>query len=103
MRKWPYLDPEAPNLKNKGTFFSVTLKVEEKKVPLFFRLEAQGLIYGHFSFFLVLLQVDTIIKMTKWLYLSPEALNLKNKDTFFSSTFKVEENKVPSDFYLEAI
>jgi len=41
--------------------------------------------------------------MRKWPYLSPEASNLKNKGTFFSSTFKVEEKKVPSDFHLEAI
>ena len=58
MRKWPYLDPEAPNLKNKGTFFSVTFKVEEKKVPLFFRLVTSGLRYGHFPIFLVWLQID---------------------------------------------
>ena len=29
MRKWPYLRPEAKTPKNKGTFFSSFLKVEE--------------------------------------------------------------------------
>ena len=48
MRKWPYLIPWASNQKTKGTFFSPTLKVEEKKVPLFFLFEAQGRRYGHF-------------------------------------------------------
>ena len=48
MGKWPYLSPEVTNLKNKGTLFSSTLKVKEKKVPLFFRLGASGLRYGHF-------------------------------------------------------
>ena len=42
MRKGPYLSPGASN-KEKATFFSSTLKVEEKKVPLFFGLEAPRL------------------------------------------------------------
>ena len=33
-------------------------------------------------------------KTTKWPYLSREAENNKNKVTFFSRTFKVEEKKV---------
>ena len=32
--------------------------------------------------------------MTKWLYLSPEAVNLTNKGNY------VEEKKVPSDLYI---
>ena len=36
MRKKLYLGPWAKNQKNKGTLLSQTLKVEEKKVPLFF-------------------------------------------------------------------
>merc|ERR1712215_521422 len=43
MRKWPYLSPGASNPKIKGSFFSSTLNFEEKKVPLFFGLEAPGL------------------------------------------------------------
>ena len=102
MRKWPYLSPEAPNLKNKGTKFSSTFKFREKKVPLFFRFGpsglrcshfltfkvplffrfgASGLRYGHFLIFLVWFQVDEIIQMRKWLYLRPETPNLKNKGT----------------------
>ena len=53
MRKRPYLSPGASNPKNKGTFISSTLNFEEKKVPLFFGLEAPGLRYGHFLIFLV--------------------------------------------------
>jgi len=52
-RKWPYLTPETRNLKNKSTFFSSSLKVEENKVLLFFGFGASGLRYGHFLIFLV--------------------------------------------------
>merc|ERR1711984_20703 len=97
-RKGPYLSPEVPNSKNKGTFFSSTLKVEESKVPLFFGLEAPGQIYGPFLFFLIWLQIIAFIKMKKWPYLSPEVPNPKNKGTLFSSTFKVGEKKLPLFF-----
>ena len=56
MRKWPYLSPDAPNPKNKDTFFSATLKVEENKVPLLFGLEAPWKRYGHF---LILMKATT--------------------------------------------
>ena len=82
MRKWRYLSPETTNLKNKGTFFSSTLKVEKNKVSSFFRFVVSGLRYGHFLIFLVRLQVSTIIEMTKWPYLSPEVPNPKNKGPF---------------------
>ena len=88
--------------KNKGTFFSSKLKVEEKKVPLFFWLEAPGLRYGNFIIFMITKTQSRTKKMRKWPYLSPGASNPKNKGTFFSSTFKVEENKVPLFFGLEA-
>ena len=39
--------------KTKGTFFSSTLKVEEKKVPLFFGFRTSGLRYGIFVIFLI--------------------------------------------------
>ena len=54
----PYLSPGASNPKNKGTFFSSTLKVEEKKVPLFFGLEAPGLRYGHFLIFIKITKLN---------------------------------------------
>ena len=98
MTTWLYLSQQAPNPKIKGTLFPSTLKVEEKKVYLFFEFVASGLRYSHILIFLVWLQVDTIIKMTTWLYLSPEATNPKNKGTFFSPTFKVEGKKVPLFF-----
>ena len=75
MTKWLYLSPEAINPKNKGTFCSSTFKVEGKKVPFFFRFVASWLRYGHFLIFLVCLQVEGIINMTKWLYLSSVATN----------------------------
>ena len=34
------------------------------------------------------------VKLTKWLYLSHLTSYQENNDTLFSSTFKVEENKV---------
>ena len=52
LSKWQYLSPEATNLKNEGTLFSSTLKVEEKKVLSDFRLGAIWLRYGHFDVFL---------------------------------------------------
>ena len=42
IRKRQYLNPEATTLISKGTFYSSNFKVEEKKVPLFFRFEAAG-------------------------------------------------------------
>jgi len=59
--------------------------------------------YCHFVIVLISAIWTQTQKMRKWRYLSPETTNLKNKGTFFSSTFKVEEKKVPSDFFLEAI
>ena len=38
---------------NKGTLFSLTLKVEEKKLRLFFGFGTSGLRYGHFVTFMV--------------------------------------------------
>ena len=55
-------------------------------MPLIYKLVAPGLRYGYFLIFLIWLQVDACIKMTKGPYLSPEAPNL---------TIKVEEKKVP--------
>ena len=48
MRKWPYLGSGAENDKTKTTFPSRTLKVGEKKVPLFLCLVAPMRRYGHF-------------------------------------------------------
>ena len=52
IKKWPYLSHLAFNQKSKGTLFSSTLKVEEKKVPLVFGFEAKWPRYGHFLGFL---------------------------------------------------
>ena len=47
-RKLRYLCHMASKWKNNGTFFSSTLKVQEKNVPLFFSFEASWLRYDHF-------------------------------------------------------
>ena len=47
-RKWPYLSLWVKNQKNKGTFFSPTFKVREKKVGLFFQFLTCMTRYGHF-------------------------------------------------------
>merc|ERR1711895_80026 len=92
--------PGASNPKNKGTFFSSTLNFEEMKVPFFFGLEAPGLRYGLFLIFRITKTQCRTKKMRKWPYLSPGASNSKNKGTFFSSKFKVEEKKVPLFFWI---
>ena len=48
LRKQLYLGHGASNIKNKTTFFSPILKVEEKKVVLLFQFTAQEQIYGRF-------------------------------------------------------
>ena len=48
IRKWPYLGLESIKCKNKVTLLSQTLKVGEKKVPLFFCFAASFPRYGHF-------------------------------------------------------
>ena len=100
--QWPYLCPWVSNQKNKGTFFSLTFKVGEKKVPLVFCFEAQGLIYGHFLIFTTSFHKQAIVQSRTWLYLSPWASNTKTKGTFFSPTLKVKEKKVPLFFLFEA-
>ena len=62
--------------KSEGTFFSSTLKVEEKKVPLFFRFVVSGLRYRHFLIFWVCVQIADINTMTKWQYPSTQATNI---------------------------
>ena len=68
MRKWPYLSPGASNPKNKGTFFSSTFKVEEKKVPLFFGFGTSGLRYGSFLIFLKNDQPVMSVEISKLLF-----------------------------------
>ena len=49
MKKWSYLSSWATNHKTNDTLLSQTLKVEEKKVSLFFGFMAQGPRYWHFQ------------------------------------------------------
>ena len=101
-KKWPYLSPWDTNQKKKGTFFSSTFKVGEKKVPSVFLFEAQGLRYSHFLIFTTSFRQRPAVQSKKWPYLSPWASNKKNKGTFFSPTLKVKEKKVPLFFWFEA-
>ena len=80
MIKWLNLSPENPNLKNKDTFFSRNVKVEEKKVPLFFGFGASGLRYSQFVIFMIALTQSQTKKMRKCPYLCSEAPNPKNKE-----------------------
>merc|ERR1711888_143428 len=96
--KGPYICAGASNPKNKGSLLSSTFKVEEKKVPLFFGFGTSGLRYGHFVIFMKAMIWSQIKKKRKGPYICPGASNLKNKGTLLSSTFKVEEKKVPLFF-----
>ena len=49
-RKCQYLGPMAMNKKTKDSLFSLTLKVEEKKVSFLFSFMAQDPRYVHFNF-----------------------------------------------------
>ena len=95
-----YISPSDPKLKiNKGNLFSQTLKIEENVVSLVFSIFAQELRFSLFLLFCQPRQQAAILKFRKWLYLSPWAKIEKNKDTLFSSTFKVWENKEPLVFF----
>jgi hypothetical protein len=63
--------PEHQIKKNKGTFISSIFKVGEKKVPLVFVFEAQGLRYGLFLIFTASFHQQAIVQSRKWPYLSP--------------------------------
>ena len=94
IRKCPYLGLESIKCKNKVTLISQTLKVEEKKVPLFFWSVAQEPRYSHFIFRSSGSGVCSIIEGRRCQYLTPGPWIKKPKITFFSSTFKVWESKV---------
>ena len=90
-RKWPYLSPWAPNQKTKGTFFSPTLKVEEKKVPLLFRFEAQGLRYGHFLLFTIAHWRNNVGKSENGYISAPEPQIKKLKTFSFLQLCKLKK------------
>ena len=96
MRKWLYLSPRAKIEKTKGTLFSSTFKIWENKVPLVFKIFAQGLRYSHFLNSRMALSWRCWQKRRKRLYLSSWAKIEKTRGTLFSQTLKVERNKVPS-------
>ena len=54
MTKRSYLPQMTSNKKNKGTLFSSTFKVEDKKVHLFFKLEVNPVRYKDFVIFPIL-------------------------------------------------
>ena len=100
-KKWPYLDYFSLNQKNKTTFFSSTLKVWENKVVLFFHFKLKWARYGHFYVSQLLTFKTKIMKLRKWPYLALFSSKWKNKNTFPSSTFKIEEKKVVLFFHFE--
>ena len=93
--KWLYLSHLTSYQENKGTLFSSTFNVEENKVPLFSWFEVKWLRCSHFVVFKNIAYGFIGVKTTKSLYLSHLTSYQENKDTLFSSTFKVGENKVP--------
>ena len=80
--------------KNKGTFFSSTLKVEESKLQLFLWSEVILVSYDHLWFTKDTGYPIASTLMTKSSYLTYIKFDTKDKDTLFSSTLKVEESKV---------
>ena len=76
----------ASKCKSEVTFPSSTLKVEEDKVPLFFRFVASGQRYVHFVISMIALSWSEIKKMRKRPCLIKESTNPKNKGTLFSTT-----------------
>ena len=71
IQKMVYLSPRVKIEKTKDPMLSQTLKVEENKVPLVFLIFAQGLRYSLFLLFCQQRQQSAILKLRKWLYLSP--------------------------------
>ena len=92
--KCPYLGHFASKWKNKGTLFSSTLKVKGNKVLLFFIFGLKRLRYHNFLVFIIICSNINDEKTTKWPYLGRFDSKWKNKGTLFSSTLKVEVNKV---------
>ena len=104
MSKSSYLPQMMSNPKNKGTLFSLTLKVEEGKV-LSFSWSEFILVSNGYCYFVVSWDTGKPLrshKMTKGSYLPQMTPNPKNKGTLFSSTFKVEDRKVGLFLKLEA-
>ena len=91
-RKWPFVTHLSSNWKNNTPLFSLTLKVEEKKVFLFFHFKIKWARYGHFNVSQLLTFKTKILKSRKRPYLAQFSSKWKNKITLFSQTFEVEEN-----------
>ena len=92
--KWPYLGHFASKWKNKVTLYSSILKVAGNKVLSFFHFELKWLRYRNFLVFIIICFNINDEKTTKWPYLGRFDSKWKNKGTLFSSTLKVEGNKV---------
>ena len=97
-----YLCNWALNKKNKATLFSPTLKVLGTKDCSDLHFEDHWWIYGNFFNFPSNLVMVGSGEFTKWQYLCNRVSNQKTKVTFISSTLKVEEMKVWSNFCLVA-
>ena len=86
----PISQPNGQNQKDKGTLISQTFKVPEIKINYFliFRHLAEIRPFPHHH----------KLKSKIWPYLSHMAENQKNKGTLLSSTLKIQEINVLSDF-----
>ena len=87
MTKSSYLPQMTPNKKNKGTLFSSTFKVEDKKVCLFFLFEVNLVRYGDFEILPILPFYAIIYKKMGLEAALPIKLEQKKITHFFHDIF----------------
>ena len=89
MTKLQYLAQEGKNKENKTTFFSPTFKIEEKKVVLFFRIEASQARYSIFVIFSNSEKIHPFPKKTAIL----NRVVFKTQDSFFIESLCISLQK----------
>ena len=93
IKKWSYLANFSLNQKNKTTFFSSTLKVEENKVVLFFHFELKWARYDHFFDFKILIWNPKVVKNKNGYISLIIARNEKIRPLYFLQLLKFEKRK----------
>ena len=101
MLKISYLPQMTSHLKNKVNLLSSTCKVELGKVYPFSWSEVILVSYGKFIVSWRYQKTPQRLQNDKKLISPSNDVELKNKGTLFSSTFKVEDKKVHLFFYLD--
>ena len=91
-----------PQIKKIRVLYFLKLSKFKKIVLLFSWFKDKLLIYGHFVVFKIKPYWWIQVKAAKFLYLWNMTSNQENKGILFSSTFIVEENKVPLFSWFEA-